>query len=63
MIRALVERLPVMVTPRWVARACPAHRRQRRAGLSPGRARPGPGRPRDLRDRRPRGRGLRRPDA
>ena len=39
MLRYLTERLPVMVTPRWVSLAGPAHRRARRAHLPGRRAR------------------------
>jgi uncharacterized protein YbjT (DUF2867 family) len=41
MIRALVERLPLMVTPRWGARGGPAHRGRRRARVPRGGALPG----------------------
>ena len=64
MIRALVERLPVMITPRWVATCSRSRSRSRTCSPTWSRRSTLPlgGEPR-LRDRRRRSRLLRRPDA
>ncbi|HYC32970.1 MAG TPA: NAD(P)H-binding protein [Gemmatimonadales bacterium] len=53
LVRALVEKLPAMVTPSWVEDADPADRDRGPRRLSDGRDRSAIGRERRLRDRRP----------